>query len=77
MTQTQLYKKVHVFGSLKRKLAQKLILLVQYPNYLISFPWRWCQHGVLMQHMLSDAYEEKIKTQIFLQQTCAKIIAAV
>lgn len=66
MTQTQLYKNVHVFHSLKRKLAQKLIFLLEYPNYLISFPLRWCQHAVLMQDVVCGAREEKIKTQIFL-----------
>lgn len=66
-----------MFGSLKRKIAQKLILLLQYPNYLIRFPWRWCQHGLLMQDMLCGAHEEKMKTQIFLQQAFAKIIAAI
>lgn len=55
-----------MFGSLKRKIAQKLILLLQYPNYLIRFPWRWCQHGFLMQDVLCGAHEEKMKTQIFL-----------
>lgn len=64
MTQTQLYKKVHVFGSPKSKLAQKLIPLLHYPNDLISFPRRWCQCGVLIQDMLCGAHEKQSKNHI-------------
>lgn len=63
-TQTQLYKEAHVFGCPKSKLAQKLILPLHYLNYLISFPWRWCQCAVLIQDVVCGAHEKQLKNHI-------------
>lgn len=63
-TQTQLSKEVHVFSCPRSKSAQKLILPLRYPNYLISFPWRWCQCGVLIPDVVCCGHEKQLKNHI-------------